>query len=121
MTAQSVGDSSKYTIQTFEDACEYIFTIVEGLEKTMNLVNRILDDPDQYTGPQAAMAAIKLSGYRYKIGQEAQHWKLRSAQTKKLSDRLVKDSLMSAYEGLGEVINTLKITARHDHELVKTA
>ncbi len=109
----------KYNIETFEAACEYIYEIVPGLEKTMNLVSNILENPTDYAGIQAAMAAIKLSGWRFKMGVEAQHWKLRSAQTKKLSDRLVKDALMSAYDGLGEVINTLKIIARHDHDLTK--
>lgn len=109
----------KYTIETFEQACEYIYEIVPGFEKTMNLVSLILEDPTNYTGQQAAIAAIKLSGYRFKFGVEAQHWKLRSAQTKRLTDRLIKDALMSAYDGLVEPINTLKIVARHEHDLTK--
>jgi hypothetical protein len=109
----------KYNIETFEDACDYLFEIIPDFEKAMFSVNEILADPTGYNGPRAAMAAIKISALRFKIGAEAQHWKLRSAQTKRLSDRLIKDSLMSAYDGLAEVINTLKITARHDHELTK--
>ena len=111
--------SLNYEITTFEQACEYLFDIVPGLERTMQLTNEILANPADYAGPQAAMCAIKLSTHRYKIGVEAQHWKIKSAQTKKLGDRLVKDALMASYDGLLEVINSLKITARHDHELTR--
>lgn len=109
-----------YQIETFEDAVEYIEGMIgKDFEKTMDLVSAILENPSNYTGPQAAVAAIKVSGYRTRLGLQAQHWKLKSAKTKKSQDRLVKDALMVLYDALTEVINTLKLTARHEHELVK--
>lgn len=110
----------EFNIETFDDALEYTMDLIGAeFDKALQLSNAIIAKPSDYTGPQAAMSAIKMSTYRYKIGLAAQYWKIKSSQTKKLQDRLVKDSLMCAYDGLSEVINTLKITARHDHELVK--
>lgn len=109
-----------YTIETFDDACEYIVSMLDPkFEKSLDLVNLILANPEQYTGVQAGFAAIKIAGYRTWIGLQAQHWKLRAAQTKKLQDRLVKDSLMVMYDSLIEVINTLKLVSRQEAELVK--
>lgn len=109
-----------YEIETFDEAVEYIIdSLDEKFGKTLELVNVILANPDQYTGPQAAFAAIKVAGYRTFLGLEGQHWKLRSSQTKKLQDRLVKDALLVMYDGLLEVINCLKLVARQEHELVK--
>ncbi len=109
-----------YEFENFESACEYV---VESLDpkfgKTLDLVNLILATPYQYTGQQAAFAAIKIAGYRTFIGLQAQHWKLRAAQTKKLQDRLVKDALLVMYDGLLEVVNCLKLVARQEHELIK--
>jgi len=106
-------------IETFDDAIEYVMDLIGSeFEKSLGLANSILENPSDYTGPQAAITAIKLSTHRYKIGIAAQYWKIKSAQTKTLPDRLVKDCLMSAFTGLEEVINTLKIVARHEHELV---
>lgn len=114
--SESVG---RYEIKTFEDACDYVFSMSPEMEKTMNKVQGILANPEDYTGAVAANCALQLSSFRYKIGQQAQHYKILSAQTKKLSDRLTKDALMAAYDGLLEVINTLKITARYEHDVVR--
>lgn len=112
--------SHNFDLTSFDDVIEYTMDMIgSNFEQALMLANAIIDDPASYTGPQAAMAAIKMATYRLKIGQAAQYWKIKSAKTKKLQDRLVKDSLMTAYDGILEIINTLKITARHDHELVK--
>lgn len=109
-----------WEIKTPEDAIEYIVGLIGAdFEKALGLSTKILETPTDYTGPQAAMAAIKMSNYRFKIGQAAQYWKIKSAQSKNLQDRLIKDSLMAAYDALQEVINTLKLVARHEHELVR--
>lgn len=102
-------------IESFDQAVEYAMDLIgSDFEKSLRLANTILDDPSQYTGPQAGMAAQKLAIHRYKIGVAAQHWKIEAAKTKKMSDRLIKDSLMVAFTALEEVINTLKLTARSD-------
>lgn len=102
-------------IETFDQAIDYAMDLIGSeFEKSLRLCNSILDDPGSYTGPQAAMAAQKLAVHRYKIGVAAQHWKIEATKTKKLSDRLIKDSLMVAFTALEEVINTLKLTARSD-------
>lgn len=106
-------------LETFDEAVEYVMDMIgSNFEKALSLGNAILEDPSSYTGPQAAITAIKLANHRYKIGIAAQYWKLKSAQTKSLQDRLIKDCLMATFSGLEEVINTLKIVARHEHELV---
>lgn len=111
----------KLEFDSFEEAVEYVMDLVGGeFEKSLQLSQAILANPDQYTGPQAAIAAIKLSNHRYHIGVKAQLAKIKSAQTKNLQDRLVKDALMVGYDALGEMINTLKLTARHDHDLSGT-
>jgi hypothetical protein len=114
-----VDSESKYDIKTFEDACDYVFAMSPEMEKTMRTVQGILANPEDYTGAQAAKCALQLSSFRYKIGQQAQHYKIHSAQTKRLSDRLTKDALMAAYDGLLEVINTLKITARYESDVLR--
>ena len=116
MTDDTVG---KFDIKPFADACEYVFVITTELERLMHLVNQILDDPGAHSSAQANVAAIQLAANRYKIGQKAQFFKIKSAQTKQVRDRLTKDALMAAYDGLLEVINTLKLAARHDSEQVR--
>lgn len=102
-------------IESFDQAVEYAMELIGSeFEKSLQLCNSILADPADYTGPQAAIAAQKLAVHRYKIGVAAQHWKIEAAKTKKMSDRLIKDSLMVAFTALEEVINTLKLTARAD-------
>jgi hypothetical protein len=116
----SEDEISMFSITTFDDAIEYILDLIGSeFEKAINLTNKILENPSDYTGPQAAMSAIKMAGYRMKIGVAAQLWKQRSTNTKKPQDRLIKDALMVMYDGLSEVINTLKLVARHEHELTR--
>ena len=108
-------------IETMDDAIEYAREIIGGdFEKALQLANSIIDNPSNYTGAQATMAAVKIALYRYKIGLAAQWWKQESTRTKKLSDRLIKDCLMTAYNGLEEVINTLKLSARQDMSLAES-
>lgn len=110
------------TIEDFEQAIEYIMDqIGSDFDQALRLANGIIAAPNDYTGPQAAQAAVAMAQYRYRIGVAAQYWKVKSAQTKKLQDRLVKDALMSAFTGLEEVINTLKIVARYDYNIVERA
>ena len=105
---------------SFEDTVEYVRDYVGGdFEKTHDMALQILDDPHQSTGPQALRCAIKLATYRYRIGTAAQAMKIVSAQTKSLDDRLKKDALLMAYDGLFEIINVLKLCARHDHGLTE--
>lgn len=113
--------SLKLDITTFEDACDYTVDMIGAdFEKAVQIAEKILSDTDDYmNGPAAAKTAIRLAGYRAKIGLAAQYWKLKSSNTKKHEDRLVKDALMVMYASLEEVINTLKIVARHDHELAR--
>lgn len=111
----------KTDFENYDDVIDYVTDLVNSTNftRTLELAQAILDEPDQYTGPQAAVTAIKLATHRLKIGIAAQQAKITSAQTKKLEDRLSKDALMVAYDAMGEIINTLKLTARHDHELAK--
>lgn len=109
-----------YTIETFDDAIEYISgAIGSDFEKALRQTSAIIANPSDYTGQQASMTAVKMGAYRYKIGLAAQYWKLKSSGTKKLDDRLIKDALMSAFTGLEEVINTLKAIAREEREMVR--
>jgi hypothetical protein len=108
-------------IETMDQAIDYAMEIIgSDFEKSLMLCNSILENPSNYTGAQAGVAAMKLSIYRYQIGVAAQHWKIEAASTKKLSDRLIKDSLMVAYNALEEVVNTLKLNARQDIALAGT-
>lgn len=111
----------KLDIEDFDHAIDYISEMIgSSFQKTIALAEEIIENPSNFTGPQAKITAIKLASHRYKIGVAAQQWKIKSAQTKKLSDRLIKDALMVSYDALLEVINTLKLEARHDHDLSGT-
>lgn len=102
-------------ITNFDDAVDYAMELIgSDFEASLKLANAILADPSSYTGPQAAATAQKMAAHRYKIGVVAQQWKIKSSQTKRMQDRLVKDSLMVAYDAIEEIINTLKLAARAD-------
>ena len=106
-------------IESFEEAIDYAVEMVgSDFEKAVSLTAAIIANPEQYTGPQATISAVKMATYRSRIGLAAQYWKIKSAQTKRLDDRLIKDSLMVMYDSLLEVINVLKITGKHEHEIV---
>ncbi len=94
-------------------------TVGDGFLKVIALTQKILDNPEEYTGPQAAMAAIKLAAYRTQIGVVGQYYKLKSANTKIPHDRLIKDALLAMFTSLEEQINTLKLVARHDREILQ--
>jgi hypothetical protein len=107
-------------IETIDDAIDYIVDIVgSDFERAFKLANSILDDPGGFTGPQSVVLAKKLAVYRYKLGIAAQWWKQEATRTKKQSDRLIKDALMTACSYLEEVINTLKLEARQDYGLAR--
>lgn len=108
-------------INTFEEAVEYLTDMIgDQFEKSLRTANSIIDDPSSYTGPKAAVTAVQLSVQRYKIGEAAQYWKNKSVGSSNRQDKLIKDALMTAYDALVEVINTLKLVARHEHELANT-
>jgi hypothetical protein len=110
-----------FQVEEFDEAVDYIISMIgSDFEKSVALAGLITENPQDYTGPQALRSAVRLSAYRYKIGLAAQFWKIKSAETKLKKDRLVKDALMLAYDALGEVINTLKLAARHDHDMVSS-
>lgn len=107
------------SITTFDDAVDYIIDMIgSDFQKALTIANGILNDPSQYSGAQATMAAMKLAAQRTKIGLAAQHWKQEATRTKKPHDRLIKDSLMVLYDSLLELINTLKAAARFEREVV---
>lgn len=108
-----------WTITEFDDAIDYVIELIgSNFKKALEQTNAILEDPQSFTGAQASMAAMKLAAHRTKVGVVAQHWKLKSANTKKPHDRLIKDSLLVLYDGLLELINTLKAVARYEREVV---
>lgn len=108
-----------FEIETFDEALDYIAEeIGSSFEKAIQLANMILEDPDQYTGAQAAIAAVKLAAHRTNIGLVRQYWKKRAAETKKPQDRLINDALHALWEGLLELINTLKHVARYEREVI---
>jgi hypothetical protein len=110
----------EYNINTFDEAVEYLIDMIGSeFEKSLRMANTIIENPGDFTGPQAAVTAIKLANQRYKIGMAAQYWKNKSVGSSNRQDKLVKDALMTAYDALVEVINTLKLVARHEHELVR--
>lgn len=108
-----------YEIDDFDGAIEYISDMIgSDFDKAIKLTNAILANPEQHTGPQALITAVRLSGFRVKVGVAAQKAKLQSAHTKKPTDRLVKDALMVLYDGLLELINCLKAVARNEREVL---
>lgn len=106
-------------IETFDEAVDYIIDVIgSDYKKALTLANHILENPTDYSGAQATMAAMKLAAHRVKIGLAAQHWKQEATRTKKPHDRLIKDALMVMYDGLLELINTLKAHSRYEREVV---
>lgn len=103
----------------FEEIVEYVAEMVgSDFMKVINLANDFLENPSEYTGVQAAMLASKISFYRTRIGVMGSYMKYKSSQTKKPSDRMTKDALLTIYDALVENINTLKLLARHEKEMV---
>lgn len=109
-----------FEIDNFDDAVDYVVSMIGSeFEQTLRMANAIIDDPGQYSGPQASAAALKLSAQRYKIGLAAQFWKVRGGGSASNVDKMIKNALHLAYQALEEVINTLKITAKQDHSLAQ--
>lgn len=105
-------------IETMDEAVDYAIGLIgTEFEKTLQTANSINENPQDYSGSQAAMTAAKLAAWRYKIGIQAEYWKIKAAQTKRLDHRYVKSSLVVAYGALEEIINTLKLNARQDIQI----
>lgn len=107
-----------FEIDNFDDAVDYVISMIgSDFERSLKIAEAVLEDPGHYTGRQAARAAVELSAHRYKIGVAAQFWKKRSVQTKKDTDRMVKDALMMAYDAIKDVVDALKKVSTLDYEL----
>jgi hypothetical protein len=108
-----------WSVNTFASAVEYIADMIgDDFEKVINQVNRYLENPTSLNGPQAKILAARLAGYRVKIGLAKTFWQYRSSHTKNLQDRMIKDACFSLYDSLLEFINTMKIIAKQDADLV---
>src|ERR1051325_11525661 len=101
-----VSESFNFTLAGFDEVLDYIADAIgSDFAKSVNLAQDMIDNPTDYSGPQASLAAIKLAAYRTKIGVVVQYYKQKSTETKKPSDRLTKDALMVIYDALQELIN----------------
>lgn len=106
-------------ITTVDEAIDYIIDLIgSDFKKSLTLAGHILENPHQYSGAQATVAAMKLAAHRTRIGVASQHWKQESVRTKKPHDRLIKDSLQVLYDSILEMINTLKAHSRYEREVV---
>ena len=111
-----------FDIDNYEDAIDYtVSEIGEEFEEALKIANAIIANPGDYTGPQAAVTAIKLSAYRYKIGVAGAYWQHKSVGNPNRTVKMKKDALKISYDALQEIINTLKLTARHDHQLAQNS
>ena len=86
----------------------------EEFLEVRKLVEKIMDDPSQFSGLRAGLAASRLAAVRFKIGTKAQVYKKLSVGNADL--RVRKDLLMTMYDALIENINTLKGLARYERE-----
>ena len=77
--------------------------------KVMQIVQGIIDHPEQYVGSKALVEAARLAAIRNKIGMRGQYYK--TAARTDLS-RKRKDLLLTMYAALEENINTLKLLGR---------
>lgn len=111
-----------YTIKTFDEAIEYVADFIgSDFRKSIDRAMLIADDPNHFTGPVAAVEARRLAAYRVSIGIAAQEWKLKSANSKRPQDRLVKDALMCLYDSLLELINCLKVGVRMERDIINNS
>lgn len=109
------------TINDFDDAKAYVRDMIgSDFAKAMALAEDMIENPDKYTGIKAGAKAQLLATYRYEIGIVAQYWKNKAVGSSNRQDKLIKDCLMTAYDGLVEMINTLKLTARQEHSLAES-
>lgn len=108
-----------WQLTDFDEIVEYVAEMVgKEFMRTVQIANDIIDEPTEYSGIQASITAIKLASHRTKIGVAAQYFKMKSAETKKPHDRLTKDALMVMYTSLEEMINTLKLSARIEKDMI---
>lgn len=77
--------------------------------EAMEIVNRIIGDPQSMVGNEALISAAKLAAWRTKIGLKAQLYKTAS---KSIGNRRRKDLLQTMYSSLEENINTLKLLGK---------
>src|ERR1044072_137662 len=96
-------EKSLFEIKTFDESIEFCADFIgSDFRKSVERAMAIAEDPNHFTGPVAAVEARRLAAYRVNIGIVAQEWKLKSANTKKPQDRLIKDALMCLYDSLLE-------------------
>lgn len=81
----------------------------EEFKNCMNIVQRILDQPNALMGSEALVAAAKLAALRTKLGVRAQYYK---TAERSILQRRRKDLLMLMFTALEENINTLKLLGR---------
>jgi hypothetical protein len=114
-----MSEPFRWDIHNFDEAVEYAADMVGSqFKKAVYLAQEIAETPEQFTGPQAAMAAMKLAAYRTRISAAAQYWKMQYTQTKKPHDRLIKDSMLCMYDSLQELINCLKLVSRMEKDII---
>lgn len=80
----------------------------------MEIVQRILDQPNAMMGSEALVAAAKLAALRTKLGARAQYYK---TSDKSILQRRRKDLLMLMFTALEENINTLKLLGRVERSM----
>lgn len=102
-----------FTKASFQDVLDYTAGQIGGeFEKSILIAQDIIDNPTNYSGPQAASTALKLATYRLLVGTNAEYFKLRTQKTQKFSDKLTKGALIVMYDALEELINCLKLVSR---------
>jgi peroxiredoxin len=79
--------------------------------KVMDMVQDIIDNPNDYLGLQASRYAALLAAYRTQMIVKSQAYKRKSAQMSE-RDKIRNDIWKTLYQALEENINTLKVCAR---------
>jgi hypothetical protein len=105
-----------------EITIEEVFEVLgeeEGIEfsNVMSVVNKIINEPESYSGLRAIHMANRLAAFRIKIGMRAQHYKAYYAQDKSLTTKRRKYLTETMYHALEEQINCLKLLGRIDAHL----
>lgn len=108
-----------FKIESFQDSVDYIVdSIGAEFEKAVLLAQAIAEKPGDYTGPQAAVTALRLAAHRTKIGLAMEYQKRKATETKKPHDRLKNDALHILYDSLLELINCLKVAVRTERDMI---
>jgi hypothetical protein len=112
----TLTDADKQVVLTIEvitsamgdDAAEFI--------NVMEIVQHIIEKPEDFHGPKALIEAARLAALRTKISMKAQYYKTAkpTGADQTLLFRRRKDVLLSMYNSLEENINTLKLLGRID-------